>query len=404
MGDGVVEIQRISGEPLDEIELVAGLTPEDVMLDLQKRWGVPAKYQQLVFDGDVLQRSVPLLEQGVGPDSSLVQIVLPPKPLEMSLDALDHSHGMHMGHLRFLLQARADPNCPLRSGSLPVAAAARHGHEDCVALLLAARASAAAGPSSPLHLAVEGGHAACVKRLLALRADPEQPGGTSCWHSATPLWLAARGGHGECLRGLLKARADAGRIAPDNGDSALLRAAAFKHEDCLCALLEARASPQQADRDGDFPLLLAVPSTPCLRVLLRAGAAVQQVHTTTGGFALLQAICAQDVPCIGLLLEARADVHQANPVDGSFPLELAAKRGHVPCVHALLEAAADPNQANTRTGKTPLAQAEGKGYADCACLLLRKGARPQHVSGGSDSESDGAEIPRAVGSGAVPRS
>ncbi|CAM9803058.1 unnamed protein product [Phaeothamnion confervicola] len=89
------------------------------------------------------------------------------------------SAGGHLAMLRFLVERGADPAAACARG-LPLQAAARNGHEDCVRWLVDCAGvspepptppAVAAGATTPLMAACQGGHASVVEFLLARGAD-----------------------------------------------------------------------------------------------------------------------------------------------------------------------------------------------------------------------------------------
>lgn len=73
--------------------------------------------------------------------------------------------------------------------STPLGLAARHGHADCLRLLLlrGARPSPAPGAQGALHEACRAGHSDCVELLLEHGAEPNLPSdeGTAPLHLCT---------------------------------------------------------------------------------------------------------------------------------------------------------------------------------------------------------------------------
>ena len=91
--------------------------------------------------------------------------------------------------------------------------ACQYNQQECVALLLAARASVdqprPASGGTALHISCELGHVECAALLLAAHASPHSALATG----DTPLHAAAAAGHAECVAILLAADAEIGSIA-----------------------------------------------------------------------------------------------------------------------------------------------------------------------------------------------
>lgn len=106
--------------------------------------------------------------------------------------------------------------------ALPLQAAARHGHAECVRLLIPI-SDPQANDSRALLLAAGNGHAECVRLLIPV-SDPTVD------HSWA-LRLAAENGHEECVRLLLP------MSKPDASFAALYWAAFFGHAECAKILM-----------------------------------------------------------------------------------------------------------------------------------------------------------------------
>lgn len=276
----------------------------------------------------------------------------------------------HVGCVRLFLEARADPMQTNPRGLFPLLLAAKHGRVECLRVLLRARANARQTDgigSCPLLFAAEGGHASCLHLLLQARADPKQREQKT---GSFPLLVAARGCHSGCIRLLLEARADVEQ-SDRNGQFPLL--VAVGRVECVRLLLEARASPGRSDLAGNTPLMLQAargsstaytrrrtpPLTPGPAVT--APAAVRRASSLTGA-----EILASSANGLQLLLEAQASPEQCRPQDGDFPLAVAARFGQLEHVRLLLEWRATPWRRNAR-GETAMQISRGQ---SCAHLLL----------------------------------
>ena len=77
-----------------------------------------------------------------------------------------------------------------------------------------------------------------------------------------------------------------------------------------------------------------------VKVLLRAGAAVDAKETWNGQTALMWAAAAGHGPVVQALIDHRADIH-ARSNSGATPLLFAVRRGDMAAVRALVAAGAD---------------------------------------------------------------
>lgn len=133
-------------------------------------------------------------------------------------------------------------------------------------------------------------------------------------------------------------------------------------------LLAADARVDQADRDGNTPLIKAAfdGRMDFTAILLSAGADVHQVNRL-GVSALLAASAGGRVDLVSALLTAGADPNRTTD-DGLTPLMLAAARGQVAVATVLLAAGADP-AAKDAEGRSAAVLAEAAGQMDLAQAL-----------------------------------
>ena len=169
-----------------------------------------------------------------------------------------------------------------------------------------------------------------------------------------------------------------------NGFTLLHAAAGKGHANCVRLLLEAGASVDQVTTGGYTPLFGAAHcgQAECVRALCAAGAKVN-LAADDGRTPLHQAAEQGHTDCILALIKAGAPVDQetvfGNNVITPTPLWRAACRGHIECVRVLCDAGAAVNKATHRW--TPLRVAALEGHIECAHLLSSYGARDACAAG-----------------------
>ena len=228
-------------------------------------------------------------------------------------------------------------------GWTPLHEAARRGHEEAVAVLLAAGASVDLadstddGGSTPLNVASHSGFAVVVEMLLAAGASVNQANTAG----VTPLYVAS----------------------------------ANDHTAVVDMLLAAGASVDQANTDGSTPLYVASSAendhTAVVEMLLAAGAAVDRANGEGRLTALYIAAETGSVETLNVLLAAGAAIDQTNK-EGFTSLYIASQEGHVDAVKMLVEAGAAVGHAK-EGAFTPLFVAADSGYIDIVKLLVTQG-------------------------------
>jgi ankyrin repeat protein len=230
--------------------------------------------------------------------------------------------------------------------------AAEVGCEECVALLLAARAdvsAVAAGGQTALGLAAESGRTAIVGKLVAAgaplesRIDASGSGYPPRVAGATPLWVAAYRGDLDIVRTLLAAGADREaaalcsghrRAQPGERECTVRRIAELQEREAVVALLEGReptaARPAPARKAAAPPPtaaeILAMVGTdrrasreiaavvnrgdlPLFRALLDGGLSPETLVCHSGRLPLLSyTILRGRTPMMNLLIERGASV------------------------------------------------------------------------------------------------
>lgn len=250
----------------------------------------------------------------------------------------------------FFLSLGADPEARVIDGATPLHAAAERGHYECIEMLLDAGASACVETSqekiTPLHLSSQEGHYRCMELLLSegVAVDAATLSG-----NMTPICLACQG-HAECTKLLLDWGANPNHIYEDvdvlpktplmvatEGDcvdcvkilveggadvnratytSPLILAAQNSSRECTKMLLDFGADPNFTDRGRNTALSIAVTrfccghsysshkaQLECIKLLLKSGASVDELHGACVAFRDPIAMRAQSPELFELLLE-----------------------------------------------------------------------------------------------------
>ena len=225
----------------------------------------------------------------------------------------------------------------------------------------------------PLHMAIQEGAWQCVQELLQFKSDANH----ECLGD-TPLMFAVRAKRLDMVQLLVEHGADVNKRHDEQTATALQTAVSQKGGRAMVEWLVDKGADVNLRTPESSPLFGACleGDVDMVRLLLDKGAKVNDVcslwtplHSAYKSAAVTR-----------LLLEAGASVDQV--VDGSWrpPLFLAAEWGQTDVVEVLVEHHADvnlpyrPADVETLSGFTPLLAALKAGHGDTARVLLEAGA------------------------------
>lgn len=229
--------------------------------------------------------------------------------------------------VRWLIEQGADPNRK-SGGNAPLHWAARSASPETVGVLLAASLTVDlpnGQGETPLFLAMRPGRGGVVEKLLQAGADPNRKVGGG----RAPLHQAAEWADARVVTLLITASATVNQPEPDGGCSPLHLAVISGNSDVVRILVGGGADLNARDRQGSAPLLYAASHPALTRILLEAGADVNQPGDGERT-PLHEAVQAGHPDVVKLLLDHRAD-RGARSRRGETPLELARrlKRGEI---------------------------------------------------------------------------
>jgi len=223
--------------------------------------------------------------------------------------------------------------------------------------------------TTALHAACQEGHLELVDWLIAAGARVNQGhivGG------ATPLIIASQYGFIEVVQSLLRAGAKVDLTATDQlGNTPLIQASTFGQPLVVDALLQAGARVSFVRKDGVTALYMACQKgdLECVRLLIRAGADVDQANTDEiHDSPLIKASVKNHVHVVIALIAAGCNVNYIRPIDGTTALIQASQYYCTDVVRTLLISGANPRIAN-HYGYTALYLAKTCEYAEIIALL-----------------------------------
>ena len=239
----------------------------------------------------------------------------------------------------------ADVNYCKETRDKAVSAAAIHGNEECLDLLIQAGADvnwSSCHSTVAIVSAAWHGHSKCLDLLLVAGADVN----ARDEYGNTPLVLAAWNGHVLCVQSLLQAGANVNAFNIE-GSTAVYFAASEGHEDCLTELIKVGANVNNLDLNENSALHKATVNNKvvCVNLLMQAGADVN-IRDEHGDTALIRAAEMGYDKCVNLLIQGGADVNIAGHNIYATALIQAARYDWHRCVHLLIQAGADVNAAD----------------------------------------------------------
>lgn len=141
--------------------------------------------------------------------------------------------------------------------------------------------------------------------------------------------------------------------------------------DVVKHLLGVGYNPNERDKMGFFPLILAVDEQNSVKALLDAGADPNQVFETSGKTALLASCTGKRSRCVEMLLKAGANVNFRSPNGGGTALMCAAAAGNKEASELLIAFGADVS-ATTDGGVRASEIASNSGHQELAEYLKSK--------------------------------
>jgi len=256
--------------------------------------------------------------------------------------------------------------------------AAYFGHQPVVSLLASKGADIRVLSStgeSVLYAAAQKGRTPVVQMLIKEHGLSANEAGIG---NNTPLMAAAHQGHWNLVQYLCEAAADV-NATNQIGWSPLFMASQMGHTPVVKFLLDKGADPNSTNHQGTAPLLMASLNgfAETITVLLDSGANIN--HTSLiGTTALHMASREGQVLAVKALIGRGANVN-AQDNFGMTPVMGAAQCGLCSIMIDLVDAGADL-ELKTKTGMTAFLMACVQGMADGAELLLEKGATHTCVS------------------------
>jgi cytohesin len=290
-------------------------------------------------------------------------------------------------------------------GSAALVWAVSRNDPEMVELLLRAGADVKAANefgATPLYAAAGNSDPAMVKKLLAAGADAN----AALLSGETPLIEAAGHGNLDTVRALLAAKADPNGKDGKGGQTALMWAVQQGQDPVVEELLRAGADVNLASKSGFTPLMFAAQrgdvgaqgDVDTARILIRAGAKVNEVQPKFGVTPLIIASAMVHPKMVELLLDNGADANVKESIgytslawvvrDSHYGIDYANKEKIVDIVKVLLKHGADPNfrMMNEKskavndlsiTGSTPLMLAAEVNNTEAVKVLLENGADPK---------------------------
>jgi ankyrin repeat protein len=285
-----------------------------------------------------------------------------------------------------LLANGADPEHINKLGENALLTAVDRGFDDVVLLLLKHGVSLEtpnANGRTALFLAVLQGKPVILASLIRHKANPDHVD----HNGDTPLMVAAQSGATGCARLLVTAESSARATVANihfinqSGVNALMRACENGHVEVASLLLENGAAIEQADSEGNTPLLLAIWAN-CKEIvglLIEKHANLEHINAL-GYNALLSASSYKYDEIVSLLVANGADVERAR--NSWTPLIFAVSEGVGKVVTILLKHGVDLEKKLDGGGYTALQMAAIRGETEIASELIGSGANLDYINPG----------------------
>ena len=276
-----------------------------------------------------------------------------------------------------LLKQRVNVNAAQADGSTALAWAAHWNDLATADLLLRAGANADTANDygiTPLQLACVNGSLPMVQKLVAAKANPNALAQTG----ETAFLNCVRSGNVDAVRLLLEARADVNLPEKWRGQTPLMWAVAEKHAVVAKALIDRGADVNAKSKGGFTALQFAAQQgdLDSAKLLLAAGANVNDADPEDGMTALLTAIGSGHASLAAFLMDNGADANTVNK-QGVSALHFASTRRNMnELTKTLLAKGANPNVRQKRdpVGATPFYLAAGAGNVAAMRALVAGGA------------------------------
>jgi ankyrin repeat protein len=239
-------------------------------------------------------------------------------------------------------------------GSSALVWAATRDDKEMVDLLLKAGANVKAANefgATPIYAASELSDPSMVVKLLAAGADPN----VALMSGETPLMAASGRGNVETVKALLKGGANPNAKEENAGQTALMWAISNQQVSTIDALVKGGADVNAGSKSGFTPLMFAAQKgdAQISRILLKAGARVNEPQPRSGLTALMVASAMVHPEAVNALLEAKADTNLVDSNgygalhkvvrDSDYGIDPARKDDVVAIVKTLLKNGANPN-------------------------------------------------------------
>jgi len=239
-------------------------------------------------------------------------------------------------------------------GTAALVWAATRGDKEMVDLLLRAGANVKAANefgATPIYAAAELADPSMVAKLLAAGADPN----VALMSGETPLMAASGRGNVETVKALLKGGANPNLKEANAGQTALMWAISNQQVSTIEALVKGGADVNAGSKSGFTPLMFAAQKgdADISRILIKAGAKVNEPQPRTGLTALMVASAMVHPKAVDALLEAEADANIADTNgyaalhkvvrDSDYGIDPNRKNDVVAIVKTLLKHGANPN-------------------------------------------------------------